>query len=186
MYGLNIHLISFNLCTDNFHANDDIRVSITTIPEEKKQAFIINAHEIHDVHHFFTINITDKTEKIVFVFRRKSLIHCDPIIASTVVTNDHFPLKKSESTNTELKQFNIFEPIKNNDPNQNRKVLGRMIIQFSLNEPFYEKSMDTKINYNITRIHKGEGYSKVFSFDNANENEFRDNSLFSNNFDLIN
>ena len=46
LYGLTIHLLSFQLNDNLIHNNDKIRVSITTIPEEKKQNFIIDPKDI--------------------------------------------------------------------------------------------------------------------------------------------
>lgn len=188
MYGLNIHLFSFKLFANNVHPNDKIRVSITSIPEENKQAFIIEAKKINDIHHFFTLNITDKTKKIIFVFRKKSIIQNDPIIASTIIHRDEMPISCFDSKNTELKQISIYEPIsgKNNNANflENRQVLGQMQIQMSLQEAFVEIS-PAKYNYNISKIHKGEGYSMVNCLNN-NENADQDNSLFADKFVPIN
>lgn len=188
MYGLNIHLFSFKLYANNVHPNDKIRVSITSIPEESKQAFIIEAKKINDVHHFFTLNITDKTKKIIFVFRKKSIIQNDPIIASTIIHRDEFPISRSDSQNTELKQIIIYEPIgyRANNANfiENRQILGQMQIQMSLQDSFVEIS-PAKYNYNISKIHKGEGYSMVNGLNN-NENADQDNSLFVDNFVPIN
>ena len=42
-YGLDIHLESFYLNRNIIQANDKVRVSITTIPEENKEAFVVDA-----------------------------------------------------------------------------------------------------------------------------------------------
>lgn len=161
MYGLNIHLFSFNLYINDIRPNDKIRVSITSLPEEKKQAFIIDAKEVNDIHHFFNINITDKTQKIIFVFRKKSFLHSDPIIASTIVGADKLPKMRNSSANTEIKQINIFEPVarsnnNNYNLNESRKVIGQMQIQMSLENAFPEGAISTKnnYNYNISKIQR--------------------------------
>ena len=84
MYGLNIHLKSFKLNPKLASGNDKIRVSITTLPEKNKEAFVTEARQMNFVHHFFTINVTDQTQKIIFVFRKIEFFD-DPIIASTIV-----------------------------------------------------------------------------------------------------
>ena len=81
MIGLNIHLKSFKLNPSIINENEKVRVSITTLPDQNKEAFVIEAKQMFCVHHFFTVNVSDKTEKIVFVFRKKGIFD-DPIIAS--------------------------------------------------------------------------------------------------------
>ena len=75
--------------------------------------------------------------------------------------------------------------MKNNSNNssfkENRQVLGQMQIQMSLTNSFPEEAFTTKCNHNISKIHKGEGYSKVNSLNN-NENVYQDNSLFADSF----
>lgn len=184
MKGLSIHLLSFRLNSQIISQNDKVRVSITTIPEHNKQSFVINAKDIHQCHHFFNINITDQTKKIIFVFRRKNFIQGDPIIASAIVHSDQFPKLRGDATNTEVKRVEIFEPLSNIpgnfNPNEKRKLFGQMQIQFSLENPFENTNIFTKtIIYNAGKNHNGEGYSKVGSTnadENANQNE--NNSLF--------
>lgn len=194
MYGLNIHLHSFDIYSKEIHHNDKIRVSITTVPEEKKQAFIVDADKVNDVHQFFTVNITKQTEKLIVVFRRKSLIRGDPIIASTIIRNEDIPKTRTNCLNAPIKQIAIYEPVfglKNNDNSvANRRILGQMKIQLSLEEAFPEEAFSSRYNYNISRIHKGEGYSCVGPFDfnnnNNNENSIQNNSLFIDNFVTVN
>lgn len=182
MYGLNIHLISFRLNSQICNQRDKIRVNITTIPEENKDSFEISAKQIHNAHHFFSVNITDQTKKIIFVFRRKSFLQNDPIIASTIVHSNEFP--KSKNKTTEIKRINLFEPLVNMpgslNSNENRKIFGQMQIQMTLEETFYDNAHKRSYNYNISKIHKGEGYSKINSLGN-NENDYlnqNNNSLF--------
>lgn len=183
MYGLNIHLISFRLNSQIIGPRDKIRVSITTLPEENKDWFVISANEIHKTEHFFGPNITDKTEKIIFVFRKKSLFQSDPIIASTIVYAKDFPRSKTDEQNSEVKRINIYEPISktpgNLYENENRQIYGQMQIQMTLHDPFPDPTNKKNYNYNISKIHNGEGYSKVNSF-GINENEYnnQNNSIF--------
>lgn len=174
-------MISFRLNSQIIGPRDKIRVSITTLPEENKDWFVINASEIHKTEHFFGTNITDKTEKIVFVFRKKSLLQSDPIIASTIVYAKDFPKSKNDEQNTEVKRINIFEPISKipGNLNENRQIYGQMQIQMSLHDPFPDATNKKNYNYNIRKIHNGEGYSKVNSF-GINENAYdnQNNSIF--------
>lgn len=188
MHGLNIHLLSFKLYSNSIHPNDKIRVSITTIPEENKQSFVIDMKKINEIHHFFNVNISEKTKKIIVVFRKKSIIQSDPIIASTIIHSNEFPKSCYDSNNTELKQISIYEPIKNRaELRENRQALGQMQVQLSLQDAFPDGTFTTKCNYKISKIHKGEGYSKVNACNkNNNENDYQDNSLFVENFVPIN
>lgn len=179
MHGLNIHLQSFHLNNDIIRPNDKICVSITTIPEDSKQAFVVEALKMDNVHHFFTINVNKYTEKIIFVFRKKSFIQNDPIIASTIIHSDNFPKSKDETNNTEIKSINIFEPLskihdrKDQVKNANRKIVGQMEIQFSFEDEFPIMNISNKYQTS-TSIHKN-GYSKVKSSYN-NENQIQNNN----------
>ncbi|KAK8872197.1 hypothetical protein M9Y10_007961 [Tritrichomonas musculus] len=176
MFGLNIHFLSFKLSPNLYQKNDKIRVSATTYPEQNKDAFIVECQKMNYVHHFFTIRVTEKTERIIFVFRRKSFLHSDPIIASTIVYAKDFP-SPNNSKNMEIKTMYIYEPVKSG--NKNRKIFGEMQVQFSVAEA--SPTETTAINFGITRFHKAEGYAKV----DINENQLYNNSIFGD-FDMLN
>lgn len=181
MYGLNIHFQSFKLNPALVQKNDKIRVSITTVPELNKDAFVVDYKMMDHVHHFFTVNITEETKKIIFVFRKKSFFHNDPIIASTIIHSDAFP-KENDSNNLEVKTVNILEPVVSGK--KDRQTLGQMNIQFSVtttSQTFPTFPQYNKCNFNIEKIHHGEGYSKVNINSNyVNENQTYNNSIFGN------
>ena len=129
MYGLNIDLQSFKLNPNLIKENNKVRVSITTFPEENKQAVIIDAKKMNYIHHFFKENITNETKKIMFVFRKKSFINNDPIIASSMIDSKNLPLPCNKN-NTEIKTIYLYEPLRNG--NKNRRILGEMQVQFTL------------------------------------------------------
>lgn len=174
MLGLNIHLKSFKLNPGIINGNDKVRVSITTLPEQNKEAFVIEAKQMFCVHHFFTVNITEKTEKIIFVFRKKGFFE-DPIIASKTISSSELP-KSNENKNTEMKTYEIYEPLQNEQnrrkSNENRRVFGEMKIQFSLTTAFptFDKKQ-SKSNYS-----KVNGYSKI----NSKKNGY--NSIFADDY----
>lgn len=152
LYGLTIHLLSFQLNDNLIHNNDKIRVSITTIPEEKKQNFIIDPKDIGNAHKYFTVNISDQTKKILFIFRRKSLLQADPIIASTIIRREQFPSMKSSK---ESKTITLFEKISkkkkenvedeiDSNLNKNKKSVGQMNVQLELADPFPEQELNTR------------------------------------------
>ena len=169
--GLNIHLLSFLLPNKLIHESDSVRVSVTTIPEENKQHFKIKGKKICSSNHVFSLNITNKTDRIVIVFRKKTALKDDPIIASATIHLKDFadlPIEEitSGTTNTDVKILDIYYPLqkqiheeqkaneRQNLPIQNntemkkqikRKVLGQMEVQLSFTTP-YLKSEKEKTN----------------------------------------
>lgn len=189
MYGLYIHVQSIHLNQDVIGSNDKIRVSITTVPEENKQAFVIEAKKMDNIHHFFTVNITDQTKKIIIVFRKKSFILNDPIIASTILHSDQFPNFQDKSKNTEIKLIDIYEPLQHSHQeksiysNNQRRNLGRMEIQLSLEEAFPVNNNQNSQQRNPIRNSKRKGNSKISADANQNENIYQNQNdmLFVDN-----
>ena len=156
-FGLNLQILSFDLPRYLVKDNDAVRVSITSIPEENKQAFTIPAHKMKDSHITFNVNvnlqpkdipndfISTETEKIIVVFRKKSFFSNGPIIASTIIDANDFP--KGFSDSTEMKTINIYEPMnkneksnndyQNSDNKKNRQIIGRMQVQMTLTKPLH-------------------------------------------------
>lgn len=160
--GLNILLNSFELQYGLVTRNDTIRVSITTLPEEHKQHFEISASKICNCNHLFTVNITNETKKIIFVFRRKDSQLKNPIIASTIINSKHFPKMAqniyqnfSGTKSNEIHKFKIFEPIQKNQAEKvqkvsNRRMLGEMKVELSLTSP-YPTVIQSKENNNQSK-----------------------------------
>lgn len=192
-FGLNLRVLSFQLSRSLVKDSDEIRVSITTIPEENKQAFTIPARKMKDCHLTFGVNVnipqenipddfvSAATEKIVVVFRKKSFFFNDPIIASTSI---HFKdLPKNLSEPAEIKSFNIYEPKchqnKTNekhhqfsDNNKSRPTIGRMEVQMSLTDPFHLKEFDNDQMFDLNnKSIYGDG-------DIVNENDQYKNNFF--------
>lgn len=171
-YGLNIHLISFYLNRNIVLPNDTIRVSITTIPEENKEAFVVTVDKSNDIHHFFTVNVTGETKKIIFVLRRKNLFS-NHIIASTIVPYDELPKSESDTNNTEVKTIKLYEPFQHLNNNQwavqNRRVLGEMKIQIKPAEAFPKSSIeDNYNNYKKKTVNNRHTTVNVSSVNNRN------------------
>ena len=185
MYGLNLYLHSIQLSNDLVRPNDKIRVSITTIPEKIKQAFIIDAKKINDIHHVFSVNITDQTSRIIFVIRRKNFIQNDPIISSTIINANQFPKFNKESAKTEIKFINLYEYIRNqqniNKDDVDRRIIGLMKINFSVTEKFLKMTnqdfgntqelMFSKLNFfNNNKNKKQNDKNLIFSIMLVEEN----------------
>lgn len=166
--GLNIHLISISLPTDLIKSRDKIRVSITTMPEEVKQNFKIRGRKIKNLNHVFSLNVTNQTKKIVLVFRKKSLMEKNPIIASAIISASDLPQfpqsydqLASGTYSTETKAINILDPLSKqikeerqkrdemgadayskttNNNRINRKIIGQMQVQLAFTTPYLDDS----------------------------------------------
>lgn len=169
MYGLSIHLQSFYLNRNLVQSNDKISVSITTVPEENKEAFIVDADKTKNIHHFFTVNISNQTKRIIFVFRKKSLFGSNHIVASTVLPINDLPQSENDKKNTEMKNIKIYEPFQHMNNNvyaiQNRKIFGEMEIQFIPTKVFPVTSI--KDNYNNYKNKTNNKYQMNFLSVNA-------------------
>lgn len=193
MYGLNIHLHSFYLNRNLVDTSDKIRVSITTIPEENKEAFVVNGDKTGDVHHFFTVNVSNQTKRIIFVFRKKSLFS-NHIIASTIIPFNELPQSENDEKNTELKTIKIYEPFQHLNDNpyaiQNRRVFGEMKIEFKPTEAFpvssikdnynnYSKKISNRYStYKVTSINNDKSY---MSYGYSNENDYQNQNYHQAN-----
>lgn len=135
------------------------------------------AKKLCNAHHYFSINITDQTKKIVFVIRRKSFLQNDPIIASTIIYANQLP-SPDNSKNSDVQLIKLFEPLQTQKyccNANNRKILGQMEIQFTIVEPEHAFNSDIVIE----KIHKGQGYSQVKVSQVANENDHQNYSIFN-------
>lgn len=137
MLGLNIKLHSFEFYNNLVATNENIRVSITTLPDGQKQAFTFNTKKINSSTASFVIKFSESTEKIVIVFRKQSIFTNDSIFASTVILSNEI-MKFNRYDDISVQKVNIYEPKQKmqNKDDENRKILGRMIAQFSLLEKF--------------------------------------------------
>ncbi|KAK8889644.1 hypothetical protein M9Y10_034397 [Tritrichomonas musculus] len=191
---LNVHLLAFVLPKDLINDNDEVRVSVTTIPEENKQCFFLQGNKMNNSNHIFSLNITDQTKKIIMVFRKKNISSEYPIIASAtihLVDFENVPQKQMVSgiITTQVKVLNLYYPlqkqmIENKEENKKfaRKVLGKMRIQLSFAAPYSSvkinqptktnkiefKFFGSKSRYNKRKGMKGE-YLNILN-DDENEN----------------
>lgn len=175
--GLNIHLLTFKLPEKLVHDSDSIRVSITSFPEENKQHFYVKGKKINTSNHVFSLNITNKTDKIVIVFRKKNAIGEDPIIASATIHLKKFtelPIEQMTSGTkmTDVKILDIYYPLQKQieeeqskeqtnvttNKHMKRKVLGQMEIQLSFSTPYLnsnkEKTNKKENKKNSKKINK--------------------------------
>lgn len=142
--GLNIHLISVKLPKKIIKSKDTIRVSITTMPEGNKQHFYMKRKKINCSNCVFLTNITNHTKHIIIVFRKKSILSKNPIIAQKTIHSKEFESFQQEPIenwifSTEVKTLHIFSHQKHNKENNRshrNKYLGEMQIKLSFTTPY--------------------------------------------------
>lgn len=171
--GLNIHLLSFTLPKNLIKDREEVRVSITTMPEGKKQHFYLKGKKMNCSNHVFSINITNQTKNIIIVFRKKNFFTDNPIIASKTLHMREYeclPKQPIETgmISTEVKTYNVYYPLqvqkqeeKQNNLNDQangksfkRKVLGQMQIQLTFTPPYSGENEKRKEEKSITMSHK--------------------------------
>lgn len=185
--GLNIHLLSFSLPKDLIKDREEVRVSITTIPELNKQHFTLHGKKMNCTNHVFTINITNETKNVVMVFRKKTFNKENPIIASKTIhlrEYKNFPQEPitTGTLNSEVKQMNIYYPLQkqeqeaqsnyngNDDTQNKRKILGSMQVQLSFTTPYLNTTKEKKNNKTKNNNHE----QKTHKFNKkSSKNEYR-------------
>lgn len=177
-YQLNIFIHSFILPTNIIKPNDEVRVSITTLPEEQKQNFTINADKMNHVRHAFSVPITKNTTKVIFVFRKKSFFEADPIVASTVLHSQDFPkliLRTNEIDSAPIQNINIYEPVQRKETQGfnsfHRRILGQLQLQLLLSERREIREVDF---YRDPGVPSSTAYQnqKLKYYNQPNENSF--------------
>lgn len=177
--GLNIHVVSFSLPKQIIKEKDQIRVSITTIPDGCKQKFLIKSKLMEYANHLFSLNISEKTKKIVMVFRKKTLMD-KQMIASTVINlNDFKEMPKEQITNgminTEVRTINLYYPIQKQQKEEHQKkvervIIGSMKVILSFRQPFSSIDKENIKNNNNNKCQKKRKNSKKV----AEYNDFAD------------
>lgn len=188
--GINLHIYSITFPTGLLQDTDDFRISIQSFPEKQKQYHYFRGEQLTFFDQTFSLNITNITEEILLVFRKKNFIDNDPIIASAIIHANEFPkipqkieqlnLEKSE---TDIIKIDIFEPRHQNEPADKRKIIGAFDVKMSTTVPIPE-SKDKKIdNSHFPTIQpKVELFNKSSSSD---ENGFIDEPKYNSYTEYI-
>ena len=173
--GMIIHLLSFNLPKNIIDKEEEVRVSITTLPDEKKEHFTIEGKKMYNANHVFTLNVTNQTKTVVMVFRKKTFLQENPIIASTTIHFKDFKEIPCEQItngiiNTEVKTINIYYPLQQQKREEHkdkieRKILGQMQIQLTFTTPYLnqkqQKTNKTNKTNKINKINKINKSNKI-------------------------
>ena len=168
MLNLNIRMQSIELESSLISSNDKIRVSLTALPENIKEAQIFEAKKINHVQPSFKIQFKDNTKEILIVFRKKNYLEGDPIIASTVIYTSNISNIFKERNNQDEKKVTLYQI---NHANGTANVVGHMYINFTVNEEI----MRSKKNNNNNKINKENKKYNEFSKINSafkKENEY--------------
>lgn len=164
--GIKLHLHSISLPSDLFKPTDEVRISITSMPERNKQYYFIQGKKLDSFDHIFKLNITNKTEEIIIVLRKKDFIENDPIVASTVIHSEDFPEIPQnidqlgwERKSTDIKTIDILEPRHRHDSvDKDRKTIGQLKAQMKIILPLPSKNKEsTKNNNKLNEIFNSNG-----------------------------
>lgn len=119
-YGLNVHLLSFNISQDLIKGSEII-VNVSTRPEHFKDTISIPVEYCNNVNHIFRFNvkvpceqtskkINGQTDAILFSFRLKSKFGIKKRIAIASLHQKEFPIISNQ--NNEIKNINIYKTTK--------------------------------------------------------------------------
>ncbi|KAK8880512.1 hypothetical protein M9Y10_003190 [Tritrichomonas musculus] len=124
---------------------------------KKKQHFYVKGKKINTSNHVFSLNITNKTDKIVMVFRKKNPLGDDPIIASATIHLKKFtelPIEQitSGTQMTDVRILDLFYPLQKQieeeqtkcaaNKQMRRKVVGQMEVQLSFSSPYLNSNKE--------------------------------------------
>lgn len=148
-HGLDIHLCSYEL-NKKIHNHDDINVSVSIIPDGKIQYFYIDGNNFRHNQHSFTVNITDKTEKIVMLFKKRNILIEDSYIGYAYIDKKDFQKKTEIQEIPIINKFNknVAKRNKKHLQNEDKNVAGHIKVQFEIMDPFPErKNNGKKLNF---------------------------------------
>lgn len=144
---------SFELSKNIIRPKEKIRLSITTLPDGQKQAISFNAKKINEIQPSFNIKLSEHTEKIIIVLRKKSIFGSEPIIASTYMKTKDFTIFNGEMK--DKKKIRLFESV--HQDKIKRSIVGHMKIEFTIHEKSFGQNNN---NYNVKQYYNNE-YEKI-------------------------
>lgn len=115
--GIKIQVFSITFSENVIRDSDDFRISVTSFPEKNKHYYYFHGNQLVFFDQVFYLNITNDTNEILFVFRKKSFIDNDPIVASAIIHSTEFPKIPQnisqlnlEKSKTDIKVIDLLEP----------------------------------------------------------------------------
>lgn len=184
MYKLNINLKSIDFAKGMIPKLDKINISVSSFPNMSTDSYTLDVKDMKNIDHVFSVKVTNETQKIIIIFEKKNFIQNYNTIASTFIDSEDIPRKLNDLSNVDFKSVNIFEPfsygkIGKYSMSANRKILGKLTIQLSLQDPYLTSKLSLNRLINKT-THNGQKYSKI---DDKRNNEIiifsdEDSSLY--------
>lgn len=161
--GLKIHIFSFSFIKNMIKEIDEIRMSITSKPDKRKKYFYFNGKQFLNNDLICSLNITNESNEIYIVFRKKNFIEGHPIIGSAIISSNDLP-KIPQNINqlsidkkeTDIKTISIlksFEP-HNKDFNTKKNTIGEMKVQISVIPPTPNTNQYNSKDNNINMLFK--------------------------------
>lgn len=106
--GLTINLLSFTIPPKIICETDQLRVKIKTLPDGNKQKYDIKGKKMSNCNLIYTFNITNQTERLLFIFRKKTILSVSPVIGTANLDVSEI-MESSNSSST--KMLDIYYPI---------------------------------------------------------------------------
>lgn len=165
---INIQTIQFN--SNIIHGNEKIKINVITIPGHERQSIIFDLKNLDKNNTFIQFKTNkENIKKLVFIFEKKNFFQLNPMIASRAIDVTNLPYSSNDSKIIGQKTFDIYKPIRCQEDlvKLSSRVAGQMEIQCitSVQSPLN----NIKSPYNISKIHKGEGYSAINENNNGNK-----------------
>ena len=158
MYSITINFQSIQFSDEITNGKDKIKISATTFPGQIKQSIVVDPKNINNKNHIINLKVDKDFKMLIFLFEKKNIFQFNPLIASRAI--EVADITTTEFKNIEQKTFNIYKPIhrQDNEANHSSRIVGKITIQCYINS--------TNSPYDISKIHKGNGYSSINENDN--------------------
>lgn len=188
---IGIHLFSFSLPQSILKDNEDVRISITSIPDENKQNFTIKKGNDHRANLVFSLKITEKTKKFIIVFRKNSILSNAIIASSSFHLDDFKNVPNEQITNnvifTDIEQINLFYPLQKQKKEENiehndeitRRIIGHMEIQLFFSSPYLNQKqiIESKEEKKNNLLQKKKKHEKKKGYEKLSENDSNNSYL---------
>ncbi|KAK8836070.1 hypothetical protein M9Y10_040026 [Tritrichomonas musculus] len=142
--GLTIKLLSFTVPQSVLRGTDLLRVKARTLPEENKQKYDLKGKQMGQCNLSFTFNITNQTEKVLFILRKKTILSGNKTVGTAEIPISELT-KPTASESSNIITLDIYYPLERqlheqlprgaDRANIKEKVIGQMKIAVSLSEP---------------------------------------------------
>ena len=181
-YELTIEIPTIRLSQSIVNKHDTVRVSITTLPERQKKAIHVKAKELQKFNHTFKVNITEETDTIIVVFRKKDFFGKENIIASTLIKSHQFNQIGNQQMPvvTEIENIDIYEPAHHQNEKKQTRKNEDCLYEFIGNQTTRKVFGHLRAKFTLDNNNKLNNYNNQFN-ENFNQqrfdNQFRNTTL---------